>query len=507
MTDTSVNNVVHAEVPDPRRWFALVVIAIAQLMVVLDASIVNIALPHAALPKAMGGLDISRQNYQWAVTAYTLTFGGFLLLGGRIGDYVGRKKIFLIGLAGFAGASLLGGFAQNQQMLFGARALQGMFGALLAPAALSLISVTFSDSKERARAFGVYGALSGVGAAIGLIAGGLLTQYLSWRWCLFVNTPMAIIAMSLAIPELRESKVEGRSHYDVPGALTATAGMVSVVFGVSEASFHGWGSTSAWPFILLGAFLLIVFFNIESRRKNPLLPLRLITDRVRGGSYLTNILVALGIFGMFLFMTFYFQNIHQYSAVKSGLLFLPFSIGVIISAGVTSQLLPKVGPRPLATLGCVMGSAGLFYLSFITASSSYVTSVLPPMIIISLGLGLAFVSLASTALFNVSSDDAGAASAVLTTAQQIGGSFGTALQNTIFVSSAAAYVLVVKHELHPHVANFSRYVHDVSWVHGFDMAFRLGSATLLVAAVVFYSLVNIDRHHLGQHDLVPSGSA
>ncbi len=507
MTETSVNNVVHDEVPDPGRWFALVVIAIAQLMVVLDASIVNIALPHAALPKAMGGLDISRQNYQWAMTAYTLTFGGFLLLGGRIGDYVGRKKVFLIGLAGFAGASLLGGFAQNQEMLFGARALQGMFGALLAPAALSLISVTFSDSKERARAFGVYGALSGVGAAIGLIAGGLLTQYLSWRWCLFVNTPMAMIAMALAIPRLHESKVEGRSHYDVPGALTATAGMVSVVFGVSEASFHGWGSTSAWPFILLGAFLLVVFFNIESRRKNPLLPLRLITDRVRGGSYLTNILVALGIFGMFLFMTFYFQNIHQYSAVKTGLLFLPFSIGVIISAGVTSQLLPKVGPRPLATLGCVMGSVGLFYLSFITASSSYVTSVLPPMIIISLGLGLAFVSLASTALFNVSSDDAGAASAVLTTAQQIGGSFGTALQNTIFVSSAAAYAVVLRNERHPLVANFSRYVHNVSWVHGFDMAFRLGSAVMMVAAVVFYVLVNIDRDHLGQHDLVPAGSA
>lgn len=509
MTEVSVNNVVHAEAPDPRRWFALFVIAIAQLMVVLDASIVNIALPHAALPKALGGLNISEQNYQWAVTAYTLTFGGFLLLGGRIGDYVGRKKIFVIGLAGFAGASLLGGFSLNLQMLVGARALQGLFGALLAPAALSLISVTFTDSKERARAFGVYGALSGVGAAIGLIAGGLLTQYLSWRWCLFVNTPMAIIAMSLAIPELRESKVEGHAHYDVPGALSATIGMVSVVYGVSEASFHGWGSTSAWPFIALGAFLLAVFFVIESRRAHPLLPLRLITDRVRGGSYLTNILVALGIFGMFLWITFYFQNIHQYSAVKSGLLFLPFSVGVIVAAGITSQLLPKVGPRPLATIGCLMGSVGLFYLSFITPSSSYLTQVLPPMIIMSLGLGLAFVSLASTALFNVSSNDTGAASAVLTTAQQIGGSFGTAIQNTIFVSTAASYAVVVAHEKLPFMtkAALMRYVHDLSWVHGFDMAFRFGSLTLLVAAVVFYSLVNIDRHHLGQHDVEPSGSA
>jgi EmrB/QacA subfamily drug resistance transporter len=508
MTEVSVNNVVHAEVPDPRRWFALVVIAIAQLMVVLDASIVNIALPHAALPKALGGLDISKQNYQWAVTAYTLTFGGFLLLGGRIGDYVGRKRVFLIGLAGFAGSSLLGGFAQNQQMLFGARALQGMFGALLAPAALSLISVTFTDSKERARAFGVYGALSGVGAAIGLIAGGLLTQYLSWRWCLFVNTPMAIIALSLAIPELRESKVDGHPHYDVPGAMSATSGMVSIVFGVTQASTHGWGSNDAWPYIALGVFLLAIFFVIESRKEQPLLPLRLITDRVRGGSYLTNILVGLGIFGMFLFMTFYFQNVHHYSAVKSGLLFLPFSIGVIVSAAITSQLLPKLGPRPLATVGCLMGAVGLYYLSFITPTSNYVTRLLPPMIIISLGLGLAFVSLASTALFNVAPNDTGAASAVLTTAQQIGSSFGTAIQSTIYVSTATSYAATLIVKLHRQGTAVSKlYVHDVSWVHGYDMAFRFGALTLVVAAVVFYLLVNIDRHHLGQHDLVPSGAA
>jgi EmrB/QacA subfamily drug resistance transporter len=511
MTDVSVNNVVHAEVPDPRRWFALVVIAIAQLMVVLDASIVNIALPHAALPRAMGGLAISPKNYQWAVTAYTLTFGGFLLLGGRIGDYVGRKRVFIIGLAGFAAASLLGGFSQSQQMLFGARALQGVFGALLAPAALSLISVTFTDSKERARAFGVYGALSGVGAAIGLIAGGLLTQYLSWRWCLFVNTPMAVVALSLAIPELRESKVEGHPHYDVPGALSATAGMVAVVYGVSQASTDGWGSTSAWPYMALGGLLLGVFFLVEGRKTQPLLPLRLLTDRVRGGSYMTQILVALGIFGMFLFMTFYFQNVEQYSAVKSGLLFLPFSVGVIVSAAITAQLLPKLGPRPLATLGCLMGAGGLFYLSFITPSSSYLTRLLPPMIVMSLGLGLAFVSLASTALFNVAGKDTGAASAVLSTSQMLGGSFGTAIQNTIFVSTATGFAATLALKVHRRlaagdpIANVKRYIHDASFVHGFDMAFRFGSLTLVVAGIAFYFLVNIDRHHLGQHDQVTAG--
>ncbi len=501
MTDNVVNNVVHAETADPRRWFALVVIAIAQLMVVLDASIVNIALPHASLPRALGGLAIAPKNYQWAITAYTLTFGGFLLLGGRIGDYVGRKKAFLIGLAGFASASLLGGFAQNQQWLFGARALQGVFGALLAPAALSLISVTFTDSKERATAFGVYGALSGVGAAIGLIAGGLLTQYFSWRWCLFVNTPMAIIALSLAIPNVHESKVEGHPRYDVPGALSATLGMVSIVFGVSQASTDGWGSLSAWPYIALGVFLLFVFFQIELRVTSPLLPMRLLTDRVRAGSYLSQIFVGLGMFGMFLFMTFYFQDVHGYSAVKTGLLYLPFSVGIILAAGVTSQILPKIGPRMIATVGCLMGALGLLLLSFLAPDSSYLGKVMPAMIIASLGLGATFVAVASTALFNVHPEDTGAASAVLNTAQQIGGSFGTAIQNTIFVTSASAFVAA---SLRPGMTNAAKAaLHVAGAVHGYDLAFRFGALMIFVAAVFFYSLVNIDRHHLGQHDQAP----
>ena len=497
MSKKTENNVVHAEVADPRRWFALVVIAIAQLMVVLDASIVNIALPHAALPKAMGGLNIAAKDYQWAVTAYTLTFGGFLLLGGRIGDYLGRKKAFLIGLVGFAAASLMGGFAQNGPMLFSSRALQGVFGALLAPAALSLISVTFTDSKERAKAFGVYGALSGLGAAVGLISGGLLTQYFSWRWCMFVNTPMAMIAFFLALGNVKESKVEGHPHYDVPGALTATAGMISIVYGVSQASTNSWGSSTAWPFIVLGALLLATFLNIESRKEQALMPIRLIKDRVRGGAYLGQVLVSLALYGMFLFMTFYFQQIHGYSAVRSGLLFLPFSLGVIFSAIVASKLLPKFGPRPLATVGTVMGAGGLFYLSQVTATSSYGLHVLPGMLIISLGMGLVFVPTSSTALFNVRPQDTGSASAVLNTAQQIGGSFGTAIQNTIAVSSAAAFLKV------PHMGS-KLLVMAEARVHGYDMAFRFGSLMFVLAALVFFFMVNIDRHHLGQHD-APAG--
>ena len=489
-----MSNVASNSEPDPRRWFALVVIAIAQLMVVLDASIVNIALPSAA-----HALNITPSNYQWAVTAYTITFGGFLLLGGRIGDYLGRKRAFLIGLIGFATASLIGGLSINQQMLFGARALQGVFGALLAPAALSLISVTFTDSKERAKAFGVYGALSGVGAAIGLIAGGILTQYINWRWCLFVNAPMALIAFALAVPNVRESKVEGHPKYDVGGALLATFGMVAIVFGVSQASTKHWSSTSAWPFIAAGAVLLALFILLESKVSSPLLPLRLITDRIRAGTYITQLLVGLGLFGMFLFMTFDFQLVHGYSAVKSGLLFLPFSIGVIVSAIAATQLLPRFGPRPLATTGCAMASLGLFFLSLIHVSSSYLGHVMPSMLLMSLGLGMTFVSLASTALFNVPGKDTGAASAVLTTTQQIGGSFGTAIQATLFVSASMAFGTnwVLTHHRAPPKAVVLQ-----GLVHGYDVGFRFGAIMLAIAAVVFASMVNIDRHHLGQHDEV-----
>jgi len=484
----------HVHVPDPRRWRALVVIAIAQLMVVLDASIVNIALPDAQRE-----LHISAANRQWVVTAYTLAFGGLLLLGGRIADYAGRKRVFVIGLIGFAGASALGGFAPDQALLFTARALQGAFGAILAPAALSLISVTFVDSKERAKAFGVYGALSGAGAAIGLIAGGLLTQYASWRWCLFVNIPMALIAVALAIPNVRESRIHGTTRYDVPGALLSTMGFISLVYGITEAANPslGWSSPRAISFIAAGAVLLVAFVAFESRTSNPLLPMSILLDRVRGGSYLAQFLLASGLFGMFLFMTFYFQGVHGFSPVRAGLCFLPFSLGVITSAGVSSQLLPRVGPRPLGTLGLLMASGGLLYLSRITFDSSYVSSVLPALILMSLGLGAVFVVVSSTALFNVPFHESGVASAVLNTTQQIGGSLGTAIFNTLAISATAAYAIAHPWSgptLPPGVSP------PDALTHGFSVAFELGSGCMLVAAIVFFTLVNVDRHHLGQHD-------
>ena len=485
------------QTPDPRRWFALITIALAQLMVVLDSSIVNIALPHAQL-----ALHISDANRQWAITAYTLTFGGFLLLGGRVADFTGRKKAFMIGLGGFAFASLLGGLAWNQQALFAARGLQGIFGALLAPAALSLLSVTFTDAKERAKAFAVYGALSGVGAAIGLIMGGLLTQYANWRWCLLVNTPMAIIAIVLTRKNVRESRVtKGDTRYDVPGAITATGGMLAIVYGVSEASTKGWASTSALTFMLGGAALLGLFFFLETRVPHPLLPLRLF-NRIRGGSYLSSILAGMGIFGMFLFMTFYFQNIHGYSAVKSGLCFLPFSLCVIVSAGSASKLLPKIGPRPLATVGLIMAAFGLLYLSTLTATSSYATHVLPGLMLMSLGLGGVFVSQSTTALHATPFHDIGAASALLNTSSQIGGSFGTAIQNTVAVTATGNFIAVAMAKPMTHL---TLQLQAAATVHGFDMAFRTGSIFVLASAVAFYLLCNIERHELG-HAEVPSGA-
>ncbi len=306
------------------------VIAIAQLMVVLDASIVTIA-----LPRAQEDLGISDADRQWVITAYTLAFGGLLLLGGRIADFVGRKRIFLIGLLGFAAASALGGAAQNEAMLFGARALQGAFAALLAPAALSLITVTFTAPRERAKAFGVYGAISGGGAAIGLILGGVLTEYASWRWCLFVNVPIAIAAALAALPTVHESRAEGDRHYDVPGAVLVTGGLVALVYGFTEAAKTGVGWLSAQTLSLLAvaAVLLIGFVMVERRTAHPLLPLPIVTDRNRGGSFLASLLVGAGLFAMFLFLTYYFQINLGYSPLKSGFAFLPFSVGIIVTAG------------------------------------------------------------------------------------------------------------------------------------------------------------------------------
>ncbi|MCF8553856.1 MAG: MFS transporter [Candidatus Nanopelagicales bacterium] len=478
---------------DPNRWRALLVIAIAQLMVVLDASIVNIA-----LPSLQADLGISDANRQWVVTGYTLAFGGLLLLGGRIADFWGRKRAFMTGLLGFAGASALGGVAQNQEMLFGARALQGVFAALLAPAALSLITVTFTDSKERAKAFGVYGGLSAGGAAIGLILGGLLTQYASWHWCLLVNVPIAILAFFLAIPNVHESKATGDTRYDIPGAITSSLGLVSLVYGITQVAELGWSDPTTLGWFGASLVLLASFFVIESRTSHPLLPMNILLNRNRGASYLTSFIVGAGLFGMFLFLAYFFQGILQYSPIKAGLLFLPFSVGVGISAGIASQALPRFGPRYVSFIGLLMATAGMLLLTRLEPASSYLSDILPALMVLSLGMGLVFVPISATALFGVGNHDAGVASAVLNTAQQIGGALGTALLNTVAVTATANYFTTnMIDKTDP--ANAGAVAFGLT--EGFVAAFTWSAGFMILGAIIWVFMINADKNTLGANDV------
>jgi EmrB/QacA subfamily drug resistance transporter len=458
---------------DPRRWVALGVIAVAQLMVVLDASIVNIA-----LPSAQRSLHISDANRQWVVTAYALAFGGLLLLGGRVADFIGRKRAFVIGLIGFGVASAIGGIAQNQGELFGARALQGAFAALMAPAALSLITVTFTKPRERARAFAVYGGISGGGAALGLILGGVLTEYASWRWTLLVNTPIAIATAIAGVLVVHESRAEGKPRYDIPGVITSTLGLVALVYGFTKANESGWSATSTIVLLIAAAVLLVGFVVIERNTAEPLLPPRVFTERNRAGAFLVSLLIGLALFGMFLFLVYYLQSTLQYSAVKSGLAFLPFSAGIVVAAGLASGLLPRVGPRPLMAGGTALAALGMAWFTQITVDSSYAVHVLPAEIVMSLGMGFAFVALSSTALVGVDDRDAGVASALVNTTQQVGGSLGTALLNTIAASATAQYIAA-------HGPNGAR----VGAVHGYTVAFTWSLGALILAVVLSLTLV------------------
>ncbi|WP_261570027.1 MFS transporter [Frankia gtarii] len=478
------------DAPDPRRWLALSIIAVAQLMVVLDASIVNIAMPHA-----QADLGISTANRQWMVTAYTLAFGGLLLLGGRIADYLGRKRAFVWGLFGFALASALGGLAPNAALLFAARALQGAFAALLAPAALSLITVAFTESRERAKAFGVYGAISGGGAAIGLILGGLLTEYASWRWCLLVNVPIALVTAFFAVPVVRESRAQGDARYDLPGAVTVTAGLVALVYGFTVAAEDGWSDPRTLGLLIGSVVLLAAFVVIESRSAAPLLPLRVAWERNRGGSFLASLLIGAGLFAMFLFLTYYFQQTLGYSALKTGFAFLPFSAGIILSAGTASQLLPRIGPRVLAGVGTTLAAVGMALLLSIEVDSSYVAHVLPSELLISVGMGFSFVPLSNLALVGVAAHDAGVASALVNTTQQIGGSLGTALLNTVYATAVGSY-------LDGHGQGKAALAQ--SQIEGYTTAFLWGAILIAVAAVVIFVFIRAGRESAANVEGAPA---
>jgi EmrB/QacA subfamily drug resistance transporter len=490
-----------AEAPhvnDPRRWLALAVIAIAQLMVVLDASIVNIALPSAAKDLHIGSLS----SAQWVITAYTLAFGGLLLLGGRIADYNGRKKTFIIGLLGFAVASGIGGAATNSSMLFGARAVQGLFAALLAPAALSLISTHFTEPKERATAFGVYGAISGAGAAIGLILGGALTQYASWRWCLYVNIPIAVFAALAALRLITESAVTERHKYDLPGAALVGGGLVALVYATTQAAKDGvgWGSTEVVGLLVAVVVLLTGFVVWERRTTHPLLPLRVPLQRNRGGSFLAMLFVGGGMFALFLFLTYYFQQNLGYSALKSGFAFLPFSLGVIVSAAVVSQVLPRIGPKPLTVAGLVLAPIGLASFALVGQHTSWVTHVLPGELVMSIGLAMVFVPLSSTALHGVGEQDAGVASALLNTTQQIGGALGTAVLSTIFASSWHSW-MTARH-LAPLQTPGGTQPTPLAALHGYHVVFLIGATLFVAGLVTVVVLINARKDEPAEQDLV-----
>ncbi|WP_419995715.1 MFS transporter [Streptomyces boninensis] len=481
---------------DPRRWKALAFIAVAQLMVVLDATIVNIA-----LPTAQQDLGISDANRQWVITAYALAFGGLLLFGGRIADLWGRKKAFTTGLIGFAVASAVGGAATNEAMMLTARAAQGVFGALLAPAALSLLAVMFTDGKERAKAFGIYGAIAGAGGGIGLILGGLLTEYLDWRWTFFVNIPFAIIAVLGAVFVIHEPKgTRNRAGLDVPGVLLATSGLVALVYGFTRAESSGWSDGLTVGMFIASAVLLAAFVVLESRVKHPLLPLRVILDRNRGGVYLGLGIAVIAMFGTFLFLTYFLQVVQSFSPVKTGLAFLPMIAGMIVgSTQIGARLMTRVPPRLLMAPGFLVAAVGMGLLTQIEPGTSYAAHVLPSLLLLGLGMGTAFMPAMSLATIGVEPRDAGVASAMINTSQQVGGAIGTALLNTIAASATTSWV--ASHAAEARTLGREGFTNAAA-VHGYSTAIWWAVGALLLSAAITAVFVTAK----GQSGTVAGGS-
>ena len=472
----------------PHRWMLLAVLALAQLMVVLDGTIVNIALPDAQRE-----LGMSDGDRTWVVTIYALAFGSLLLLGGRIADYWGRKRTFMVGMLGFAVASALGGFAGSTEVLLASRGLQGAFAALLAPASLAILTITFPSGKDRIKAFAVYGAIGGGGAAIGLLLGGVLTQYASWNWCLLVNVPIAVVAIAGGLPLIRESKAHGNTRYDLPGAVLVVAGLASLVYGFAQAE-EGWVRLETLGFLAVGILILAVFVLVESKVSNPLLPLRVLTNRVRGGAFLVSTLTGAALLGGILFLVFYFQIVLGYSPLKSGLASLPMTLAITAGAGVLSKFLPRTGVRVPMTLGPVVGAVGLFWLSSITVEGNYALQVLPGLILLGFGLAMIFVPLQNVALAGIDEHDAGVASAAVSATQQIGGSIGTALFTAIYTAAVSGYLS--GREVLP-------LTHLEALVSGYSSAFMWAGAAILLAAPISFFMIRLSRKDLLDVPAVP----
>ncbi|AWB87808.1 MFS transporter [Mycetocola zhujimingii] len=406
-------------------------VALTQLVVVLDGTIVNIALPEAQAD--LGLTDVERQ---WVVTAYALAFGALLLLGGRIADYWGRKRSFIVGMIGFGIASAYGGLIGTGVELIVARGLQGVFAALMAPAALAILTTTFPSGRERNTAFAVFGSVAGAGAAVGLVLGGVLTEFFSWRWCLLVNVPVVLIAMVAAIYLLRESKAEGDNKYDFLGTVLVALGLGSLVYGFTLAE-HGWGSLSAWAFLGAGAVLLALFFYSQARVAQPLLPLRVIANRVRGGSLLLQMVSGSVMIGMMLYLTFHLQIVLGFSPLLAGLASLPMTIVISIVAPIATMLLPRIGPKVLMVVGPLISAAGMVWLSGLSSTGNYWTEILPGLVLLGVGMAMLFVPMQNLALLGVEPHDAGAASAANTAAMQIGGSIGLGIYTALYTAGSA----------------------------------------------------------------------
>jgi EmrB/QacA subfamily drug resistance transporter len=483
--------------PDPnhaKRWLILAVIGLAQLMIVLDVSIVNIALPDAQ--KALG---FSNGDRQWIVTAYSLAFGSLLLLFGRVSDLVGRRVMFLVGLLVFAAASALGGASQNFDMLVTARALQGLAGAMLAPAALSLLSTTFTEAKERATAFAVFGAIAGSGAAIGLLLGGVLTEYMNWRWTLFVNVAISVVAVAGAATLIpRQKKDEGnRPKLDLPGTVLVSAGLFGIVYGFSNAESHAWSAPGTWGFLAVGGLLIVAFAWWQTRASHPLLPLRVLLERNRGGSFLAMFITGIGMFGVFLFLTYYLQEIVKYSPVMTGVAFLPMVGALMVTATVsTTQLYPRFGSKVLVFGGMAIAAGGMAWLTGITVSSTYGADIVGPLLLIGLGMGAVFAPAMNAATSGIEARDAGVASAMVNTSQQIGGSIGTALLNSLASSALTSY-LVGKNAS-------SQLVQADAAIHSYTTAFWWSAGIFAVGAVICGLILKRGKPDPADPDAMPA---
>lgn len=455
------------------RWYVLAVLVCAQMLVVLDANVMNIALPSAQ--ESLGMSDASRQ---WVVVAFALAFGGFLLLGGRLADLHGRKRILLIGLVGLAAAATAGGFANSTGILVAARAAQGFSAALVAPAALSLLATTFTEPEDRARAFGVFGAAVGTGSVLGMVLGGVLTEYGSWRWCLLLNLPLTVAVLIPATLLLTESRSAGTKRYDLPGAATATLGIGSLIYGVSLSAATGWSDPAPLVFCAAGLILLGLFVRIEHRSPHPLLPLRVVRDRVRGSAYLIVFLVGAALLAFFLFLTYYLQVVQGYSPLATGLAFVPSGFGILVGSLGAGRIMTRVSPRTIMVSGLLSGTAGLAYLATVTPDSGFWSLVLPAQLAIGVGVGAALTTMTKATLDGVAPEDTGVASALTNAIRQIGGAVGLSVLNVVAVSATAA-------RSEPGSA--------AALTHGYATAFLIG-ATLLAFAALFALTLSRPRH-------------